>query len=160
MGPKRGYPGGLHSGPPKTAQTEHRCMICRSWPLTALAPSRMFSVMKTKSVIITDPAKIREICLNQPKVSQEEMEASILAQLGKLPPSNLSATQSTSRMLSPMKASRYFPPPPPIASSASSKPQLTRDQAEAQVKAGQRQMREFLRGRPEKEPGNEPPTNP
>jgi hypothetical protein len=43
--------------------------------------------MKTKSVIITDPAKIREICLNQPKVSQEEAVASILAQNGKLPPS-------------------------------------------------------------------------
>jgi hypothetical protein len=47
----------------------------------------MFSAMKAKSVIITDPAKIREICLNQPKVSREEAEASILAQNGKPPPS-------------------------------------------------------------------------
>ena len=43
--------------------------------------------MKRPTVIITDPDKIREICLNQPKVSREEAEASILAQLGKLPPS-------------------------------------------------------------------------
>lgn len=52
--------------------------------------------MKTKSVIETDPAKVREICLNQPKVSHEEMVASILAQNGKLPPSKPAASPADS----------------------------------------------------------------
>ncbi|MCU0777179.1 MAG: hypothetical protein MUF86_05870 [Akkermansiaceae bacterium] len=54
-------------------------------------------------------------------------------------------------MFSAMKASPVFPPKPLPASVLSSMPPLTREQAAAQVKAGQEQMREYLRGRPEKE---------
>ncbi|MDP1587047.1 MAG: hypothetical protein Q8M07_04860 [Prosthecobacter sp.] len=35
--------------------------------------------MKPKAVIITDPKKLRAICSNQPRVSQEQMRKSILA---------------------------------------------------------------------------------
>ena len=97
--------------------------------------------MKTKSVIETDPAKIREICLNQPKVSREEMVASILAQNGKLPPSK------------PEKSYPNYPPAQPIVLSDSAKRPVTPEQAAAQVKAGQEQMRRLLRGSAEPEDG-------
>ena len=94
--------------------------------------------MKTKSVIETDPAKVRQACLNQPKVSREEAEASILAQLGKLPPSKPDSHP-------------IFPPAQPIVLSDSAARPVTWEQAAAQVKAGQEQMREYLRGHPEME---------
>jgi len=37
------------------------------------------SLMKPKSVIITDPKKLFAICSNQPRVSREQMRKSVLA---------------------------------------------------------------------------------
>jgi len=91
--------------------------------------------MKTKSVIETDPAKVRQACLNQPRVSHEEMVASILAQNGKLP------SHKPEEGKHPI-----FPPAQPIVLSDSAKRPVTREEAAAQVKAGQEQMRRLLRG--------------
>jgi hypothetical protein len=47
--------------------------------LTCGGGESSFHAMKPKAVIITDPKKLRAICSNQPRVSQEQMRKSILA---------------------------------------------------------------------------------
>lgn len=42
------------------------------------------TTIKKPSVIITDPKRIKEICLSQPRVSRERAIQSILVQNGKL----------------------------------------------------------------------------
>lgn len=70
---------------------ERRCSDCGRTDGDKLSP-----LMNRPALIITDPDKLHEICMNQPRVSREQAVRSILVQNGRIVPAHLRESEEDS----------------------------------------------------------------